>query len=147
MRLSGLRAFYFEAFPIDKLSPYDIPVSRTGGVKTGGMGAKEFQKLTSSIAEKGLINPVIVEDDNTKLKVAMGNNRVWAIKTLGGTHIKAIVITKNNNPAPEPGDEEIPLKYFEDKMKTLHPGDMTWKHSPYARQIRRHNRQLKTPEN
>jgi len=133
MPINGLRPFYYERFPIAMLDYFDVPTKRTGGIKTGGMGAEEFTSLVESIKTNGLINPIIVEDNNTSLKVQLGNNRIWALLALGETHVKAIVITKNCKGAPYPGAEEIPIQYFESRVMQLHPGDETWRKSYYAK--------------
>ena len=145
MPINGLRAFSYEAFPIEKLDYFDIPVSRTGGRKTGGMSPKKFDELLENIRTNGLINPVIVEDDNTSLKVALGNNRIIAMKELGHDHIKALVITKNCNPAPAKGFVDIPPQYLECRMKKLHPGDDKWAQTRYCRQMRTSFRQQEEP--
>lgn len=142
MRLLALRAFYYESFPIEKLTYFDVPTSRTGGTKTGGMGAKQFKQLVGSIEEKGLINPVFVEDDNVHLRVQLGHNRVQAMLQLGHDNIRAVVITKGGKGPPAPGAEDIPLHKFEAVMKRLHPGDTKYHGCSYARNIRGTNRQV-----
>lgn len=142
MRLLALRAFYYESFPIELLTYFDIPESRTGGVKTGGMGAKQFEQLVVNIEEKGLINPVFVEDDNVCLRVQLGHNRIQAMKQLGHDTIKAVVVTKGGKPAPAAGAEDIPLHKFEAVMKRIHPGDTKYHGCSYARNIRGTNRQV-----
>lgn len=142
MRLLALRAFYYESFPIEMLTYFDPPESRTGGVKSGGMGKKQFEQLVVSIKEKGLTNPVFVEDDNVHLRVQLGNNRIHAMKQLGHDHIKAVVVTKGGKGAPAPGAQAIPLHKFEAFMKRVHPGDMKYHGCPYARNIRGTNRQV-----
>jgi hypothetical protein len=142
MRLISLRAFYYEAFPIEELTYFDIPESRTGGVKSGGMDKEEFEGLVASIKEKGMINPVYVEDDNLCLRVQLGNNRVIAMKQLGYTTVKAVIITKGGKGAPAPGAQDIPLHKFNAFMERVHPGDTKYLACSYARNIRGVNRQV-----
>ena len=142
MRLNSLRAFYYESFPIEELTYFDIPESRTGGVKSGGMGKQQFEKLVASIKEKGMINPVYAEDDNVCLRVQLGNNRIMAMKQLGHTTVKAVIITKGGKGAPAPGAEAIPLHKFTAFMKRVHPGDSKYTACSYARNIRGTNRQV-----
>ena len=136
MPVNALRAFYYESFPIELLTYFDIPESRTGGVKSGGMGKRQFEQLVDSIKEKGLINPVFVEDDNVCLRVQLGHNRIQAMKQLGHDHIKAVVVTKGGKGPPAPGSEAIPLHKFEAVMKRVHPGDTKYHGCSYARNIR-----------
>jgi hypothetical protein len=138
MRINGVQAFYFDDFPIELLDYFDIPESRTGGVKTGGMGPKEFEKLCASIKEKGLINPVIVEDDNTFRKVQLGNNRCIAMKQLGYDTIKAIYCTKNGNGPPVAGGKAIPADKVDATLRVIHPGDQKYLTCPYLKHLRRH---------
>lgn len=142
MRINGVCVYYYESFPIEKLDYFDIPPERTGGHRTGGMGVKEFNQLVESIKTEGLINPVIVEDNNTSLKVQLGNNRCMAMKELGYDTIKAVVSTKNSNPAPEPGAMPIPVQHVDYWMKELHPGDEKWIKTAYLRQVRSSFRQV-----
>ena len=132
MRWLGFKAYYYESLPMDILDAFDVPEKE--GVKTGGMSAKMFLKLVTSIEKKGLINPIIVEH-GLRLKVAMGNNRVWAMKHLGHTHIPVVLFAQERS-RPE-GGELIPTKFLECRMKKLHPGDNTWIHSQAARMIRK----------
>lgn len=132
MRYNGFKAFYYEALPIASLSVFDVP--EKDGVKTGGMSAKKFLSLVDSIESKGLINPITIEDGR-RLTVQIGNNRVWAVKQLGHTHIKSILFSKELD-KPE-GGIEIPLKFLEHQMKILHPGDNTWMLCQAARYLRR----------
>jgi len=136
MRWQGYKAYYYESLLISTVNAFDIP--EKDGVKTGGMSAKNFLALVESIRKTGLWHPIIVEDGK-RLKVAIGNNRVWAMKYLGHTHIPAILFTK---PASRPdGGELIPTKFLEDRMKKLHPSDNTWIHSQAARMLRKSCRQ------
>jgi hypothetical protein len=136
MRWLGYKAYYYESLPIDTLDAFDVP--ERDGVKTGGMSAKMFLKLVSSIEKKGLTNPIIVEHGR-RLKVAMGNNRVWAMKHLGHTHIPVVLFAREVS-RPD-GGELIPTKFLESRMKKIHPGDNTWIHSQAARMIRKSCRQ------
>lgn len=130
------KAYWYEELPISLLDPFDVPEERTGGVKTGGMKAEEWDPLLASIKEKGLINPIMVEDDNTSLKVAIGNNRVWAMKHFGATHIKAVIFTrsKTSDQMP-PGGIFIPNNFFVHQMEKLHPGDKTWEKCYSAQRV------------
>jgi hypothetical protein len=136
MKFNGFNAFYFESFPVDKLNAFDIPEKE--GVKTGGMSAKSFLALVKSIEENGLINPIIVERAN-HMTVAIGNNRVWALRHLGISHAKIVLFAKPVG-VPE-GGELIPNNHLEARMAQLHPGDDSWIHSQIARWIRRTSRQ------
>lgn len=138
MPINGVQAFYFEEFPIDELNYFDVPPEKTGGVKTGGMSAKAFQKLLDSIKEEGLINPVIAENDNSKTKVQLGNNRCVAMKKLGYNTIKTVYCTKNGNKPPHPGGKPIPADRVDATMRIIHPGDTKYITCPYLRNLRRH---------
>lgn len=130
------RAYWYESIPIELLDPFDVPEERTGGIKTGGMKGEEWESLVSSIKEEGLANPIMVEDDNTSLKIPIGNNRVWAMKQLGETHIKAVVFTRSKaDHQMPPGGVRIPNNFFVYQMKKLHPGDETWKKCISAQRV------------
>jgi len=132
MRWQDYKAYYYESLPMDILDAFDVP--KKDGVKTGGMSAKKFLQLVESIRNKGLLNPIIVEHGK-RLTVAMGNNRIWAMKHLGHTHIPVVLFAKA---ATRPnGGELIPTKFLESRMKVLHPGDNTWIHSQAARMLRK----------
>ena len=132
MRWQGYNAYYYESVPIDTLNAFDVP--EKDGVKTGGMPAKKFLKLVDDIRENGLTNPICVEHGR-RMTVAIGNNRVWALKHLGYTHAPIILFAKEaTRPA---GGEQIPLKYLDSRLKKLHPGDDTWRLCGAARWIRR----------
>lgn len=136
MRWQGFKAYYYESLPIDILDAFDVPEKE--GIKTGGMTATKFLKLVESIKNKGLLNPVIVEHGK-RLKVAMGNNRIWAMKYLGHTHVPVVLFAQEQT-RPE-GGELIPTKFLEARMKKIHPGDNTWIHSQAARMLRKSCRQ------
>ena len=119
MKWNGFSAYYFDSFPVDKLNAFDIPEKE--GVKTGGMSAENFKELVASIEEKGLINPIIVERAN-HMTVAIGNNRVWALRQLGETNAKIVLFAKASRAVPE-GGEHIPNKHLEARMAQIHPGD------------------------
>lgn len=138
MRINAVQAFYFDDFPIDMLDYFDIPESKTGGVKTGGMGASEFERLVSSIKEKGLVNPIIVEDDNTSRKVQLGNNRCVAMKQLGYDTIKTIYCTKNGKSPPMAGGKSIPADKVDATLRVIHPGDNKYTGCNYLTNLRRH---------
>lgn len=142
MPANGLQVFFYESFPIECLD--FIHVSISGG-SPGGMPEEEFDRLVKSIKTQGLINPILVEDDNTRLKVQLGNNRIWARKKLGHDTIKTILITKNSKPAPLPGFLPIPLHQFDATMAIIHPGDKLYEKSPYVRNIRGAFRQISDP--
>lgn len=142
MPANGLQVFFYESFPIECLD--FIHVSISGG-SPGGMPEEEFDRLVKSIKTQGLINPILVEDDNTRLKVQLGNNRIWARKKLGHDTIKTILITKNSKPAPLPGFLPIPLHQFDATMAIIHPGDKLYEKSPYVRNIRGAFRQTNDP--
>jgi len=91
MRWPGYAAFYYEAFPIDKLTRVKFPP--IDGVQTGGMKLNEFLTLKENIKEVGMINPIIIENDY-RFRIAMGYNRVEVMQQLGNTHIKAIVLVR-----------------------------------------------------
>lgn len=136
MALNNLKAWWYEAIPIELLDPFDVPEEKTGGIKTGGMKANEWDPLIKSLKKDGMINPIMVEDDNVSFKVAIGNNRVWGMKSLGETTIKAIVMTRGREAhSMPPGGTLIPNNFFLCQMNKLHPGDETWKKSRYASKI------------
>lgn len=132
MRWQGYNAYYYESLPMDILSAFDIP--EKDGVKTGGMPADTFLSLVESIKNKGLLNPIIVEHGE-RLTVAIGNNRVWAMKHLGHTHIPVVLFARETT-RPD-GGELILTKFLESRMKELHPGDDTWMKSQAARMLRK----------
>lgn len=138
MPINGVQAWYFENFPIDLLDYFDIPKSKTGGVKTGGMSAKAFQKLLDSIKENGLVNPVIAENNNTRVVVQLGNNRCVAMKHLGHDTIKTVYCTKNGVRPPVGGGYPIPADKVDATMKVIHPGDTKYITCPYLKNLRRH---------
>ena len=105
------------------------------GTTTGGMGEKKFLGLKESIKNEGLINPIIIENDQ-RFRIAMGNNRVEAMRQLGHDHIKAVVIIKGAKDLL-PGHQLIPNHCFESFMGEIHPGDDLWKHSQWAKRVLR----------
>jgi hypothetical protein len=145
MPANGLQAFFHPNCPIERLAYFKIPID--GDTQTGGMPEEQFKKLVASIKKEGLINPILIEDDNFKLKVQLGNNRIWAVKHLGKETIKAIVITKNSKPCPIPNALPIPLHQFKATMELLHPGDKLYEKSPYVKNILGAFRQIDTPAN
>lgn len=142
MPVNGLQVFFYENFPIERLSFISLSISSGS---PGGMPEEEFSRLVKSIRDQGLINPILVEDDNTRLKVQLGNNRIWAVKNLGHDTIKTILITKNSKPAPLPNFFPIPLHQFDATMAIIHPGDKLYEKSPYVRNIRGAFRQVNEP--
>ena len=138
MAFDNLKSWWYEALPMDLLDPFDVPEERTAGVKTGGMQPKEWDPFIQSIKEEGMVNPIMVEDNNTSFKVAIGNNRFWAMKALGETTIKAVVMTRGKTATQmPPGYTVIPNNLFVYQMGKLHPKDETWKKSLYAQKISR----------
>lgn len=131
MRWPGYAAFYYEAFPIDKLTRVKFPPIE--GIQTGGMKLDEFLALKENIREKGLINPIIVENDH-RFRIAMGYNRVEVMQQLGYTHIKAVVLVRGIM-VMQPGHEGISNRFFEERMAVLHPGDETWRKSQWADRV------------
>lgn len=128
------KPFYFEDFPIDKLSRLDLAHMHFGEVRTGGMKEDAFLALKSNIKEHGLINPIVVEvDSGPRYRIAMGNNRVEAVDQLGHKHVKALVLFKCTQPTADLG-ENIPIEdgELEAFMERAHPGDDFWKKSGWA---------------
>lgn len=105
-----------------------------GKLKTGGMKEDEFLALKEDIKENGLINPIVVEVDSGPVyRIAMGNNRVEAIKQLGYTHVKALVLFCYSQPTDDLGPyEKINDSDLEQFMANKHPGDETWKKSGWC---------------
>jgi hypothetical protein len=71
---------------------------RDDGTQTGTMGNDEFALLKSSIAEEGLLHPIIIEwyegegDHCHKLQVRVGHNRKEAMRQLGQTRGKVLFV-------------------------------------------------------
>ena len=130
-RWPGYAAYYYEAFPMDKLVRWKLPTY--GDLKTGGMGRKEFMALKESIENDGLINPIIIEQDQ-RFRIALGHNRVEVMYQLGRTHIKAVLLVKGIK-IMLPEKRSIPNRFFVEQMKTLHPGDETWRLSQWAKRV------------
>lgn len=137
MRWVGYAAFYYEAFPIDKLARVEFPLIE--GTQTGGMKLNTFLELKENIGENGLINPIIVENDK-RFRIAMGYNRVEVMRQLEHTHIKAVILVHGIK-AMEPGHEGIPNRFFEERMGVIHPGDETWRKSQWATRVLKSCRQ------
>lgn len=137
MRWPGYAAFYYEAYPIDELFRRKIPLKE--GKQTGGMGLAEFEALKKSISTEGLINPIIVERGRTDM-IAMGFNRVEAMEQLGNSCIKAVVLVQGVTHML-PNHIGIPNRFFEHRMKSLHPGDELWRKSQWALRVLRSCRQ------
>ena len=133
MRWPGYAAYYYDAFPIEKLTRHKQPTFKD--VKTGGMSPVNFLKLKESIKDEGLINPIIIEQDQ-RFRIAMGHNRVEAMHQLGHTHIKAVLLVRGIM-AMQPGHENIPNRFFEERMGSLHPGDETWRASQWSKRVLR----------
>ena len=130
-RWPGYAAYYYEAFPMDKLVRWKAPTY--ADLKTGGMGRKEFLALKESIENDGLINPIIIEQDQ-QFRIAIGHNRVEAMYQLGHTHIKAVLLVKGGKHML-PGKIGIPNRFFVEQMKSLQPGDETWRLSQWAKRV------------
>ena len=133
MRWPGYAAYYYEAFPIEKLTRVSFPP--IDGIQTGGMKLNEFLTLRENIKDVGLTNPIIIENDQ-RFRIAMGYNRVEVMQQLGNTHIKAVVLV-NGIKHMLPGHEGIPNRYFEERMAALHPSDETWRKSQWATRVLR----------
>ena len=137
MRWPGYAAFYYKAFPIEKLTRVNFPLIE--GIQTGGMQLDDFLALKESIEEIGLTNPIIVERDH-RFRIAMGYNRTEAMLQLDNTHIKAVVLVKGVTHML-PGHEGISNRFFEERMALLHPGDETWRKSQWADRVLKSCRQ------
>ena len=137
MRWPGYAAFYYDAFPIEKLTRVSFPL--IDGIQTGGMKLDEFLTLKENIKDVGLINPIIIENDH-RFRIAMGYNRVEVMQQLGNTHIKAIVLVQGITHML-PGHEGISNRFFEERMAQLHPGDETWRKSQWADRVLKSCRQ------
>lgn len=131
MRWAGYNAYYYKAFPMEALTLCLRPT--INGTTTGGMGVKQFLALKESIQKEGLINPIVIESSKT-FRIALGHNRVEAMKQFGHTHIKAVVINKGAR-SLLPGYEGIPNQCFEAFMKRTHPGDKLWVSSQWAKRV------------
>jgi hypothetical protein len=70
----------------------------------------------------------------------MGHNRVEAMEQLGHTHIKAILLVRGIM-AMLPGHKNIPNRFFEERMQTIHPGDDSWRKSQWTTRVLRSCRQ------
>ena len=87
--------YYCPKYPIE-----DIQYSRNVWKE----GMDEFRPaLARNIAEQGLVNPLIILNhrDPERYKerwLKTGNNRFWALKHLGWTHVPAIVTGKCDHP-------------------------------------------------
>lgn len=137
MRWPGYAAFYYEAFPIEKLARVNFPL--IDGIQTGGMKLDDFLSLVGSIKKIGLTNPIIVENDH-RFRIAMGYNRTEAMLRLDNTHIKSVVLVQGVTHML-PGSEGIPNRFFEERMAKLHPGDETWRKSQWADRVLKSCRQ------
>ena len=128
------KPYYFDNFPIEKLRLLDFSHMHFNKLKTGGMKEDEFLALKEDIKENGLINPIVVEVDSGPVyRIAMGNNRVEAIKQLGYTHVKALVLFCYSQPTDDLGPyEKINDGDLEQFMANKHPGDETWKKSGWC---------------
>jgi hypothetical protein len=141
MRYHNYRAYFHNSLCLDDVEVFDVPEKE--GIKTGGMSKEKFLELVSSIEEKGLINPLVVEKRKV-MKVQVGNNRVWALRQLGHTHAPAVIFARQFE-APA-NAQLIPSRFLESKMKKLHPGDNTWKITPVAKRLLSSTLQLEFSE-
>ena len=137
MRWPGYAAYYYEAFPIEKLARLKLPLYK--GMKTGGMTYEAFLQLKESIENEGLINPIIIERDQT-YRIAMGHIRVEAVEQLGYTTIKAVLLVQGIK-IMQTGHKSIANRFFEEDMHSLHPGDNTWRKSQWALRVLKSCRQ------
>jgi hypothetical protein len=133
------KAYYFEEFPISRLTLCMSPHLIKDGIKTGGMEKNEFLALKDSIDMNGQINPIIVEVDSggpPRYRICMGNNRVESLLLLGKEHVRARVIHRSRVPEPADGEfERITDDNLIPFMKKAHPGDELWKKSAWAQRI------------
>ena len=133
------KAYYFENFPISRLTLFTSPHLFKDGMKTGGMAKEEFLSLKDNIEMNGLINPIVVEVDSggpPRYRICMGNNRVEALLLLGKEHIRALVIHRARVPEAADGVfERIKDDDLIAFMKKAHPGDELWKKSAWAQRI------------
>ncbi len=133
------KAYYFEEFPISRLTLCTSPHLFKDGMKTGGMPKDEFLSLKDNIEMNGQINPIIVEVDSggpPRYRICMGNNRVEALLLLGEEYVRALVIHRARVPEPADGAfERIRDDDLIDFMKKAHPGDELWKKSAWAQRI------------
>jgi hypothetical protein len=128
------KPYYYDAFPIEKLRLLDFSHMHFDGLKTGGMKEEEFLSLRDNIEKNGLINPIVVEVDSGPVyRIAMGNNRVEALKQLGHTHVKALVLFCYTQPSEELGPcLQVNDSDLESFMSIKHPGDETWRKSGWC---------------
>lgn len=128
------KPYYYDAFPIEKLRLLDFSHMHFDELKTGGMKKDEFLNLKDNIEKNGLINPIVVEVDSGPVyRIAMGNNRVEAMKQLGYTEIKALVLFCYTHPPEELGPcLQINDNDLETFMAIKHPGDETWRKSGWC---------------
>ena len=128
------KAYYFENFPLNKLSLLDFSHMHIDGLKTGGMKKEAFLALYEDIKNNGLINPiVVVVDSGPRYRIAMGNNRTEVMQQLGYEYIKALVFFRSSQPTPDLGEYiHVTDSNLESFMKEKHPGDRTWTKSGWA---------------
>lgn len=135
------KAYYFEDFPISRLTICDAAHLYKEGIKTGGMPPAEFYALKDNIEEHGQRDPIIVEVDSgnpPRYRICMGNNRVEALISLSKTNVRALIIYRARSPMPEDGPlKRIAPAELEDFMAEVHPGNDWWKKSSWATRILR----------
>jgi len=135
------KAYYFENFPISRLTICDAAHLYKDGIKTGGMTVDKFYTLKASIEEHGQRDPIIVEVDSggpPRYRICMGNNRVEALMSLGKTDVRALVIHRSRVPMAEDGAYERVLdENLVSFMEEAHPGNDWWKKSAWAQRILR----------
>ena len=102
--------YYCQDYPIE-----DIQFS----TKIVKEGIDEWRPaLAQNIKEQGLVNPLILLNhrDPTRYKerwLKTGNNRLWALKHLGWTHVPVIITGKCDYPCKKVTLEEA-ATYFKD---------------------------------
>jgi hypothetical protein len=135
------KAYYFEDFPINRLTLCDAAHLYKEGVKTGGMSLDEFYALKDNIEEHGQRDPIVVEVDSgnpPRYRICMGNNRVEALISLEKTHVRALVLHRARVPMAEDGAyEKIKAENLDEFMAEVHPGNDWWKKSSWATRILR----------
>jgi len=133
------KAYYFENFPISRLTLCTSPHLFKDGIKTGGMTKEDFLSLKNNIEKNGLIDPIVVEVDSggpPRYRICMGNNRVEALLLLGYKNVRALVIHRARVPETADGPyERIRDDDLIDFMKEAHPGNELWKKSAWAQRI------------
>ena len=95
--------YYCPEYPIEAINASDKIVKE---------GMDEYRPaLAKNIAEQGLVNPLIILNhrDPERYKerwLKTGNNRLWALKHLGWTHVPVIITGKCDYPCTKVTLEE-----------------------------------------